>query len=209
VLLLLQSFQPFMGGVVMHSLKIITVSLILTTASPAFGQTVTYSLVGHERQMGPIEMSLYSLQGSSSDVISNCFWPVQPDSSSLTQPSIEGPILGGVFGLAIGTIAYYGLVERSFLYADEDDMSLEGFLFGFIAPSYLTAVGTHMGNNEQGNLTATVISSALPHVLLAYLKLFEKEPSPSITRSLIFLSIPFAVVAERLTTPKELRDRWR
>ena len=100
----------------MRSFKIIPVLVLLTFASPAHGQTVTYSLLGHQRQIGPLEQSLYStnlsfqrhlsLQNLTSPLALQRVATPMPNSARVRMSELLG---SGYLGWILGAVAGGGI----------------------------------------------------------------------------------------------------
>ncbi|MBW1744609.1 MAG: hypothetical protein JRJ47_14455 [Deltaproteobacteria bacterium] len=149
----------------MHSWKYISVFLVLVAVSPAYGQTITYSLLGHQRQIGPIEQSLYHSHRSFPVGFDADNRPIQSNTSGPKQPSIARPILGGVVGFSAGVLVLLGLMRIDSEVEIPQALRVPATIAVLGAPSIMTAVGTHIGNNKRGLFPLTLVASIIPHAL--------------------------------------------
>lgn len=139
----------------MQSFKIAPVIvsiLLLATTSQAYGQTVTYSLLGHERQIGPLEQCLYYNHEPSYERIIFLHCTAQPD-SVIYQPHIVQPVIGGIIGGAVG-------IGLAYLIGSNCEGPSPVVIAGLIIEPFFMAYGTHVGNRELGSFWLDWLSAA-------------------------------------------------
>ncbi|MFC1530418.1 hypothetical protein ACFL6R_06855, partial [Gemmatimonadota bacterium] len=136
--------------------------------SPVCGQTMSYSLTGHQRQMGPIERSLYQVQRPDIARWSLTFRDVSQDTIALPHAHAYTLIGGGLGGAAVAVVAAVYLTrptERNWEYYREvGDYPIYHHWLKGMAPSLLLeplgmATGVHLANKGRGEYWKVVGSS--------------------------------------------------
>ena len=182
--------------------------VLCTSVLPAAGQAISYTLLGHERTVGPVGQSVYYQTCDFQSLFTLHSNMTQSENASLKQPSIVRPILGAVVGYSAGWLVSIGLAG---LVIDDIPRALIipaaiGMVF---TPPLLAAAGAHRGNKSLGNFPITFAVSATPMaVLWTVLLLIQDVPPIIIVAPLLFLPLPLAITVERLTAAKNLRARW-
>ncbi len=148
----------------MRLMKIMPVFLLLVAISPAYSQTISYSLSGHERQMGPIERSIYHFQGPDIDRFSRTMRMSRQDTFALPHAHAYSLIGGGLGGGMAGIITAVYLTSLVRFDSSNDILPfLPQMMVGALAVAVLEplgmATGVHLANKGRGDF-CTVVGSA-------------------------------------------------
>ena len=188
----------------MRPLKALPFVLLLSIASPAYSQTITYSLLGHAREIGPIELSLFTYGLTTREKFIDITSKVQTDSTSSEQPPtgkiIGKAILGSVLGICASSA---GAFLASDLYFRKPPYWIGIPLFFTLQP-LIMARYVHKANNSQGHFLS-VFLTAVPFWVgpLTYGLIAEPEgPSPIMLCSCI-VQIPVTIWVERSTAARK------
>ena len=180
---------------------LVSVVLLLTTVSPAYSQNLAYSLLGHERQIGPLEQCLYSYQWSSFQRTAVGPWAAQSDTSMQEQPSIVWPVVGGVIGgvgcIGIAALIAYSTFRTEGWFISEAD---EAFIIGaLILEPIGVGIGVHLGNGCKGKLGYVTGVSYLVGLTGVGLSIATKEKGSTLIIATEILQLLSAVAVERAT----------
>jgi len=192
---------------------LISAVLLLIAVSPVYGQTITYSLLGHEREIGPLEQSLYTYQWSALGRSTVGPLASQSETVAQEQPSIVWPIVGGAVGGAIGTTVGFGIASLIFKKREVETFSeaIEKALLALIIVAGLettgVAVGVHRGNKRLGSFGPDLLASLVGLNLGAPVSDWLFDETGIQLATIFIMQLSFTVLVERLTAAKNLRAR--
>jgi len=148
-----------------YRIKIPVVSMVflLTTVPPVNAQSISRALLGHERQIGPIEHCVYT---------SGLAFSIHPEfdnltsrylSSSLEQGSLLASVIGGAIGGTLGILpsAFFAnaFAEGSLIETEYTGASLLSWLL--IQP-LCTSIGVQYGDYFTGDFLVVYLASFVP-----------------------------------------------
>lgn len=166
----------------MRPARVISVLLLLVALSPAYGQTITHSLLGHERQIGPLELSIHlslpELHLSQSKSVILSYPLARPDTTYHVESQrfgtmVLGGVAGGTAGAALGFIVADALFVETAVSLEEliDDVLIGGTII-LTCECLGLAGGVHLGNGGRGSFpkvtsasTAALVLGAIPWIL--------------------------------------------
>lgn len=128
----------------MRSLRYLPALIFLISVPDAYGQVVTCSVLGHERRIGPLELSACYQQDILSISSHGIVVGERADRNSLDEDTLADTILLGAAGGVIG--AMLSFTSSAF----EDLPVLPGVMF-IAAQPLLQSAGVHLGNRRQGD----------------------------------------------------------
>ena len=154
----------------MRSTKVLPIILLLTSVSPAYGQTITYTLLGHQRQIGPLEQDIYSTNLSfQRHLAPQRVATPMPNSARVRMSELLGSgYLGWILGaVAGGGITYLlikpeepeGFFGSSLLIGNREAVAIVGAWIGGIIGSTIGVFRAGKKRGATANGFATVIGS--------------------------------------------------
>jgi hypothetical protein len=148
----------------MRLMKVIPVILLLIAVSPVYGQTILSSSSGHERQMGPVERSIYLVQRPDMYPSASSYRTVWQDTSTVPHAHAYSLIGGGIGGGMAGLVAAVYLTSLVRFDSSNDILPfLPQMMVGALAVAVLEplgmATGVHLANKGRGDYCKVVGSA--------------------------------------------------